>query len=203
MPYIPKIDKNGERLPCHVDGCGRPIYVSGVCRSHHRDRMAGSAPREIQERLKPASRTCSFPDCGRPHLAKGLCASHRHQMRIGIDLRPIRASGVGGDAVCRAPECEGETVAQSSLCRVHRGQARSFSVSDERLLEMLTQPRCEICGDELTKRHIDHDHDCCPGSGSCGNCIRGVLCPPCNLMLGQARDNVAVLAGAIEYLSAA
>lgn len=31
---------------------------------------------------------------------------------------------------------------------------------------------------------IDHDHKCCPGNRSCGNCIRGLLCNGCNLSAG-------------------
>lgn len=31
---------------------------------------------------------------------------------------------------------------------------------------------------------IDHDHNCCPGKYSCGKCIRGLLCGPCNLVAG-------------------
>ncbi|MGA5843550.1 endonuclease domain-containing protein [Streptomyces pseudogriseolus] len=26
--------------------------------------------------------------------------------------------------------------------------------------------------------HIDHDHRCCPPGGSCGHCVRGLLCLP-------------------------
>jgi hypothetical protein len=28
--------------------------------------------------------------------------------------------------------------------------------------------------------HVDHDHDCCPGTKTCGACIRDLLCNGCN-----------------------
>lgn len=42
---------------------------------------------------------------------------------------------------------------------------------------------CELCGSE-ENLSIDHDHACCPGSYSCGKCVRGVLCSECNSKLG-------------------
>lgn len=56
--------------------------------------------------------------------------------------------------------------------------------------------RCMVCGiseDELGKR-LDVDH--CHTSGK----VRGLLCNPCNTMIGHARDSVAVLEAAAAYL---
>lgn len=51
--------------------------------------------------------------------------------------------------------------------------------------------RCSICGVEPTTRRlaVDHDHACCSGSVGCDNCVRGLLCGSCNLMLGNAKDD--------------
>lgn len=65
--------------------------------------------------------------------------------------------------------------------------------------------RCAIC--DATESNgpgwcTDHDHSCCPQkAGSCGSCIRGVLCYRCNTLLGHARDNADTLQAAIDYLT--
>jgi hypothetical protein len=66
---------------------------------------------------------------------------------------------------------------------------------------------CAICkrpgGDSRDNRqplHVDHDHACCPGKITCGKCIRGLLCKPCNTMLGNAEDDPATLLAAYSYL---
>lgn len=48
---------------------------------------------------------------------------------------------------------------------------------------------CKYSPEDLRDLHIDHDHNCCPkttpgGMHSCGNCIRGLVCKNCNMMLG-------------------
>jgi len=46
---------------------------------------------------------------------------------------------------------------------------------------------CAICGaipDGKLRFSVDHDHKCCPGRKSCGKCLRGILCQPCNAVLG-------------------
>lgn len=37
---------------------------------------------------------------------------------------------------------------------------------------------------------VDHDHTCCPGFGSCGKCIRGLLCSYCNTKIEFAVTNI-------------
>lgn len=61
---------------------------------------------------------------------------------------------------------------------------------------------CEICGEKPAKLHIDHDHECCPPTRSrtCGKCVRGLICGPCNRALGMFKDNPATLLAAIGYL---
>lgn len=53
---------------------------------------------------------------------------------------------------------------------------------------------CEICDRDLDRDavHFDHDH----ASGI----LRGMLCRDCNLLLGNARDEVPTLEAAIRYL---
>ena len=64
---------------------------------------------------------------------------------------------------------------------------------------------CQIChrppGNE--RLCVDHNHSCCRGVGSCGKCIRGLICRRCNSMLGFAEDNVDRLRNAVEYLERA
>ena len=46
---------------------------------------------------------------------------------------------------------------------------------------------CAICGSPPPgdrRFAVDHDHACCPGAKTCGNCIRGLLCFVCNVRLG-------------------
>ena len=47
---------------------------------------------------------------------------------------------------------------------------------------------------------VDHDHSCCPGNSSCGNCVRGLLCDACNRGLGMLGDDLESLQLAVAYL---
>ena len=81
-----------------------------------------------------------------------------------------------------------------------------YGITRDDYLQMLKDQNygCKVCGKEETtfrkRLSIDHDHACCPGEGSCGKCIRGLLCHHCNAALGNVYDNVETLKKLIAYL---
>jgi hypothetical protein len=67
--------------------------------------------------------------------------------------------------------------------------------------------RCATCksdtpGGRGESWSIDHDHLCCPGKGSCGRCVRGLLCSACNRTLGAAGDDPDLLRVLAVYVEA-
>jgi hypothetical protein len=64
--------------------------------------------------------------------------------------------------------------------------------------------QCGICRKEFSETNIpciDHDHHCCKGNKSCGNCIRGLLCRKCNAGIGLMEDNVVHLENAVKWVT--
>ena len=86
----------------------------------------------------------------------------------------------------------------------------SLSLEDLNEIYLKQDGKCPLCLKALSnptiedavrwESNIDHDHDCCPGDTTCGNCVRGLLCRDCNLMIGHAKDNLDTLKRAVEYL---
>lgn len=65
--------------------------------------------------------------------------------------------------------------------------------------------RCFICrrATGATKNlAVDHDHKHCAGKKGCRDCVRGLLCSPCNRgVLGHLRDDLEAAQRVIEYLT--
>jgi hypothetical protein len=65
---------------------------------------------------------------------------------------------------------------------------------------LCANPNCQNGPPAGRRLYVDHDHGHCPGKRSCGNCIRGLLCPSCNFALGNVSDDAERLRGLADYL---
>lgn len=87
-----------------------------------------------------------------------------------------------------------------------RDRERRYRLPDGGLSRLIAEQSdaCAACaepfGKDWSKVHVDHDHACCPGTRSCGKCIRGVICASCNWGLGKFGDDPAKLRSAADYL---
>lgn len=85
-----------------------------------------------------------------------------------------------------------------------------YGLSVEKRAQLLAEQNscCYLCGEPLDlekpqKVHVDHDHSCCRGARSCGKCVRGLACEPCNKAIGLFGDNPERMKRAAERLAVA
>ena len=105
--------------------------------------------------------------------------------------RYVAASGLSAHSKCR--EHSNEALRRGALYRKY-----GLVWGDYTDLLARQGGGCAVCGrrpQENEKLVVDHDHD----SGR----VRGLLCRPCNVLLGMAHDDTRVLACAAEYLRCA
>lgn len=99
------------------------------------------------------------------------------------------------------PENAGKIAAYTRACRDRdpkrdqenrlRARCKAYGITVEQYRAMLAAQdgRCGMCNlpeeENGIMLAIDHDHACCPDPcRSCGRCLRGLLCDPCNRALG-------------------
>lgn len=156
----------------HSKGLCRKCYIA---QGHHKDECACGALKQRSSLRCDACKKASFiaechPD--RPHYGKGLCWECNLQ-RYGRERR----------------------------------LKTTFNMTPQKYAEIkrLQGDACGVCGTDKPGGGkgtwcVDHDHSCCPGVRSCGKCVRGLLCFRCNLLLGNAKDDVSILMAAAHYL---
>ncbi len=93
--------------------------------------------------------------------------------------------------VCRKPAGERQSPREKHLWAAYR-------IRLDRYNQMVLNG-CEVCGTH-ENLYVDHDHTCCPGSRTCGECVRGILCRPCNMAEGQLNSDPERATALAEYL---
>jgi hypothetical protein len=101
----------------------------------------------------------------------------------------------------RAESIERYKKSHKGLQNRRRGALYSkYKITEQRYFEILENQvgLCAICGSASPGRRgsenfaVDHDHTTKE--------VRGLLCHPCNVMLGLAKDSIEILETAIKYL---
>lgn len=153
--------------------------------------------------------------CGAPFTYERKAAARKYcseRCKANANGNPyrgrVRRCACGSTEVARTgwpvcPDCRLDGRDRKGYNR--RRRLELYGLTQERFDEILTEQRgrCPCCGtDDPGPRgwFVDHDHDCCPGLGSCGECVRGLVCCDCNLMLGYAKDSTETLERARKYL---
>lgn len=165
--------------PCRVDDCGRRVRKQGLCFGHLRNGDDG----EVAPRRSGSTRD----ELGRKH-----CRTCDLWLPFEGFTKDFRSKD-GLRSICHA-------------CHSAKRRVSKFGVPNEWFDQTFTAQgqACAICRSPEPRGRgwaIDHDHNCCPDKAtSCGACVRGILCSPCNLALGLMGDSADVLSAAAEYV---
>jgi hypothetical protein len=181
----------------------RPLTCGAVCRRQRQYHLA----RERHWRNKGGAsievRTCLRCGSSFEH-ARGPGALGRGSL---ICSDECRAQYVRARDVRRSTRYWNRLEPDEQTARRRAGLLKRYGLTAEAFNEMNDSQGgvCTICREPETKHHslvlqIDHDRSCCPRDGSCGKCVRGLLCSNCNTALGLLGDDPERIRAAAEYL---
>jgi len=124
--------------------------------------------------------------CGKPvALGKTLCQSCIDKQNDKIRLKRV----TGECTQCSRPAAPGHKTCLV-CCQKRRVWKYGISLKQYALILAMQDSKCQLCGGELDEINIDHDHRCCTRKPACGQCIRGILCRKCNLLLVAWGDSM-------------
>jgi hypothetical protein len=134
---------------------------------------------------------CRCADCRAAHTARAreYAQTHRDQERArkAAWYQANRDYSIAKSRAWRIDNPEAYATIQENM------QLRRHNLTKAQFNALLKAQgnQCAACGITLEdyqaqgrygvqRFDIDHDHACCPGAFSCGRCIRGLICRPCN-----------------------
>lgn len=195
---------------CRCSDCRLFIEKRRVLSATQQARCAFAGCTQLKQRKKGSIycaahswKRCRADGCENPRRAKQgakYCDEHA-TMRNGVLGSLISC------VICHNQATVTGTSRYKEICNSCRSghqalmrRARDHNVSVDVLVDWVTNPECGLCRRRLCLSSggfgeafaIDHDHECCPGSESCGRCVRGLLCNGCNLSLGHCEKLIRV-----------
>ena len=122
---------------------------------------------------------------------KGSTEATRAACRRWRAKHPHKQKAACASWKARNPEKVKARDAATKPRKTFLARVRKYGMSEVEMREFLdTHMFCEICGS--VGEHIDHSH--------ATKKVRGMLCKHCNVLLGNAFDNPAILRNAALYL---
>lgn len=131
----------------------------------------------------------------------------RCEQHLSVEEFYLRSDRPGYSSYCRPCMKDYSTTRNREKGTWHVSLKRRYGMTVKDYADMLLKQdgKCAICQKEMLvdgeRLHVDHDHACCPGENSCGECIRGLLCASCNRGLGNFQDDPDALIAAAMYLA--
>ncbi len=160
---------------CVVSECGRAKYQGGdTCNTHTKRRLKGDKDWDRPIRAKVPNGSTAL----RNSSGEKLCT----QCKTWLPLESYSTAEGSGSADGYMSTCR--------FCRRERDLISKYKITQQMYDAKLAAQGggCGICGilpdDDKKPFTVDHDHSCCPGTSTCGNCVRGILCNNCNLKIG-------------------
>lgn len=164
-------------------------------------------PGRITGKGRYRSTVCAVEGCTNPRRnAQAAKYCDEHATSIDYQLRQTKpVPDDGRCVVCDEPVKQRQPVYRPLfVCREHRHLREllkkwryTYNLDNNKIRDLLVEPHCWICTASLKWRfanwggtaqqgkiHVDHDHRCCPGETSCGNCVRGLTHETCNKRIG-------------------
>lgn len=162
---------------------GQPISEEHreALRAWHRGQVKGQSPTKHCPRCRATKPRSDFGLRGQNSQGKRYSKSYCKECENLISTTKARGN----------PETITANNAKSALRRYFNMEPEDFAE-----LNQLQNGVCAICDNKPvsdSRLHIDHDHS--------SGIVRGLLCSPCNLGLGNFLDNPKLLMRAIEYLA--
>jgi hypothetical protein len=177
---------------CSFDSCFRFAVRVGLCHTHYMQRRRGKPLTPIRAYRDPK------PDQPRRIARPSLVRDEQGRKRCNLCTQWLAVDQFYAD-----PRSADELSSHCGKCS-NLSRFKLTRTSYEALLAD-QGGRCAFCSKPHTEAdplRVDHDHNCCPGRGSCGKCVRWLLCNGCNTGLGNFQEDEAALLAAVERLRA-